>query len=173
MTKFIKLDPKTVYMNPFSVLDDNWMLITARSGDQVNTMTASWGGLGVLWNKNVAYIFVRPQRYTRELIDRSDHFSLNILDHEHYKKELEYFGSTSGRDEDKIAKSKLTLAYSEEVPYFQEADRVLICRKLSKQQITKDSFLEAGLAAKNYPTDDFHYVYVGEIEDFLVREDKI
>ncbi|NLV99347.1 MAG: flavin reductase family protein, partial [Clostridiaceae bacterium] len=138
---------------------------------KVNTMTASWGGLGVLWNKNVAYVFVRPQRYTRELIDESDHFSLNILDHETYRKELEYLGKASGRDEDKIAKSKLTLAYSNEVPYFQEADQVLICRKLSRQQITKDSFIEAGLAAKNYPTDDFHYVYVGEIEDFLVKEE--
>ena len=147
------------------------MLITARSGEKVNTMTASWGGLGVLWNKNVAYVFVRPQRYTRELIDESDHFSLNILDHETYRKELEYLGKASGRDEDKIAKSKLTLAYSNEVPYFQEADQVLICRKLSRQQITKDSFIEAGLAAKNYPTDDFHYVYVGEIEDFLVKEE--
>ena len=173
MKKFIKLDPKTVDMNPFSTLDDNWMLITARSGEKVNTMTASWGGLGVLWNKNVAYVFVRPQRYTRELIDESDHFSLNILDHETYRKELEYLGKASGRDEDKIAKSKLTLAYSNEVPYFQEADQVLICRKLSRQQITKDSFIEAGLAAKNYPTDDFHYVYVGEIEDFLVKEDKL
>jgi flavin reductase (DIM6/NTAB) family NADH-FMN oxidoreductase RutF len=171
MKKFIKLDPKTVDMNPFSTLDDNWMLITARSGEKVNTMTASWGGLGVLWNKNVAYVFVRPQRYTRELIDESDHFSLNILDHETYRKELEYLGKASGRDEDKIAKSKLTLAYSNEVPYFQEADQVLICRKLSRQQITKDSFIEAGLAAKNYPTDDFHYVYVGEIEDFLVKEE--
>ena len=171
MEKFIKLDPKTVNMNPFSTLDDNWMLITARSGEKVNTMTASWGGLGVLWNKNVAYVFVRPQRYTRELIDESDHFSLNILDHETYRKELEYLGKASGRDEDKIAKSKLTLAYSNEVPYFQEADQVLICRKLSRQQITKDSFIEAGLAAKNYPTDDFHYVYVGEIEDFLVKEE--
>ena len=171
MKKFIKLDPKTVDMNPFSTLDDNWMLITARSGEKVNTMTASWGGLGVLWNKNVAYVFVRPQRYSRELIDESDHFSLNILDHETYRKELEYLGKASGRDEDKIAKSKLTLAYSNEVPYFQEADQVLICRKLSRQQITKDSFIEAGLAAKNYPTDDFHYVYVGEIEDFLVKEE--
>ena len=171
MKKFIKLDPKTVDMIPFSTLDDNWMLITARSGEKVNTMTASWGGLGVLWNKNVAYVFVRPQRYTRELIDESDHFSLNILDHETYRKELEYLGKASGRDEDKIAKSKLTLAYSNEVPYFQEADQVLICRKLSRQQITKDSFIEAGLAAKNYPTDDFHYVYVGEIEDFLVKEE--
>ena len=102
MENFKGIDPKSVYFNPFSVLDDTWMLITAQAGDEVNTMTASWGGFGVLWNKNVAYIFVRPQRYTRELIDQADYFSLNILNHEKYKKDLEYLGSASGRNEDKI-----------------------------------------------------------------------
>lgn len=173
MTKFAKVDPKSIYMNPFSVLDDTWMLITARAGEKVNTMTASWGGFGVLWNKNVAYIFVRPQRYTRELIDQSDHFSLNVLDHETYKKELEYLGKASGRDEDKIEKSQLSVSYSNNVPYFEQAEYVLTCRKLSRQQITKKSFLKTEIAEENYPSDDFSIVYVGEIEEFLIREDKV
>lgn len=172
MAKFKKIDPKKIYMNPFSDLDDTWMLITARAGEKINTMTASWGGFGVLWNKNVVYIFVRPQRYTRELIDQSDYFSLNFLDHELYKEELEYLGRASGRDEDKIAKAQLSVAYSSDVPYFKQADKVLICRKLSRQQITKDSFMEKQLAEENYPEDDYSIVYVGELEEFLSKEDQ-
>jgi len=171
MENFKSIDPKSVYFNPFSVLDDTWMLITAQAGDEVNTMTASWGGFGVLWNKNVAYIFVRPQRYTRELIDQADYFSLNILNHEKYKKDLEYLGSASGRNEDKIEKAKLTLAYRNDVPYFVEAEYVLTCRKLSRQQIAKDSFIATEIADQNYPSDDFSIVYVGEIEEFLVNEE--
>ena len=68
-------------------------------------MTVSWGGLGVIWGKNVTYIFVRESRYTKEFIDNGEFFSLSFLDKE-YKEDLAYCGSTSGRDEDKWAKSQ-------------------------------------------------------------------
>ena len=46
---FQKADPKSLTLNPFSAVGDQWMLIAAGTPDRCNAMTASWGGLGVLW----------------------------------------------------------------------------------------------------------------------------
>ena len=113
--------------NPFKLIGKDWMLVTAGNEEKVNTMTASWGGLGVMYGKNVAFIVIRPQRYTKEFIDREDTFSLSFLDKK-YRKTLNYLGTVSGRNEDKITKSGLTLARYENTPYFDEADHVLICK---------------------------------------------
>ena len=96
------------------------MLITAEKENKVNTMTASWGGLGVMWGKNVVYVVIRPQRYTKEFIDFSTKFSLSFFSSE-YKETLTYLGKVSGRDEDKIKNSKLTVIKRNDVPIFEEA----------------------------------------------------
>ena len=88
-------------MNPFTKIGKEWMLITAGDEKKANTMTASWGGVGVLWGKNVVYIFVRDTRYTKEFIDNGETFSLTFLD-ESNKGALKYLGAVSGRDENKI-----------------------------------------------------------------------
>ena len=80
------IDPKQIVGNPFTMIGDQWMLITAGNGECCNTMTASWGGLGVLWNVSVATCYVRPQRYTKEFIDREEYFTLSFFGPE-YKKE--------------------------------------------------------------------------------------
>ena len=103
----------------FRLIGHDWMLVTAAHNSRVNTMTASWGGFGVLFNKNVAYIFVRPQRFTKEFVDGSDRFSLTFFD-KSFKKELSYLGTASGKDEDKINKAGLTTLYLVETPYFEE-----------------------------------------------------
>ena len=100
--------------NPFKLIGKDWMLVTAGNEEKVNTMTASWGGLGVMYGKNVAFIVIRPQRYTKEFIDREDTFSLSFLDKK-YRKTLNYLGTVSGRNEDKITKSGLTLARYENI----------------------------------------------------------
>ena len=80
----IKINPEQIGKTPFELIGKDWMLITAQNGEKTNTMTASWGGFGVMWNKNVAYIVLRPQRYTKEFIDNSETFSLTFFD-EKYK----------------------------------------------------------------------------------------
>ena len=119
--------------NVFELIGKKWMLITAAKEGKSNTMTASWGGLGVMWGKKVAYVVIRPQRYTKEFIDVAESFSLSFLP-EKFRKELSYLGSVSGRDEDKIAKAGLSLTYQEEAPYFEESELVLICKKLFVQE---------------------------------------
>lgn len=160
------LKPEALEKNPFSLIGQEWMLVTARKGDKVNTMTAAWGGLGVMWRKNVAFVVIRPGRYTKEFVDSAETFSLCFFDGG-YKKELGYLGSVSGRDEDKIAKAGLTVTYEQATPYFEEAKLVLLCKKLYHQPMLPDCFIDQTLDAQWYPDKDYHILYVAEIEQVL------
>lgn len=153
--------------NVFETIGKQWMLITAGM-DQVNTMTASWGGMGVLWGKKVAYIFIRPQRYTKEFLDMEDTFSLNFLGEE-YRKELQYLGKVSGRDEDKIKTAGLTVVRDGDTPYFAQAESVLVCRKLYAQELMPECFTVYGEDEAWYPQGDYHTMYIGEITKLLVK----
>ncbi|NTU89284.1 MAG: flavin reductase family protein [Actinobacteria bacterium] len=156
--------------NPFHMIGKDWMLVTAAKADgTVNTMTAAWGGLGWMWEKPVAYIVIRPQRYTKEFIDESDTLSLSFLGKD-YRKSLAYLGGVSGRDEDKIATSGLTIALEGGTPYFTESETVLICRKLYKQDFEPDCFIDASIEAERYPAKDYHAMYIVEVEKILVAE---
>lgn len=147
----------------FSLIGDRWMLVAAtdKSG-RTNAMTASWGGMGVLWGKKVAFVFIRPQRYTKRFVDDADVFSLSFFD-DSYKKMLGYMGRVSGRDEDKIAKSGLTLKVEDGAPVFEEAVMTLICRKLYRQTLKEENFIDKSNIEKWYPGKDYHDVYVAEI----------
>ncbi len=166
--EFNKASFKDLEFNAFDTIGKKWMLITAQKGDKVNTMTASWGGVGVLWNKPVAYIFIRPQRYTKEFVDSSDSLSLCVLPEE-YRKELTYFGTVSGRDEDKIEKAKLSIEHVDGTPYFNESELVLICKKLYAQEMLPDCFINEDSKEKWYPEKDYHTMYVVEIEKFYKK----
>lgn len=152
--------------SPFQLIGKDWMLITAGSEEKVNTMTASWGGLGVMYGKNVAYVVIRPQRYTKEFVDREDTFSLSFFNKEH-RKTLNYLGTVSGRTENKIQKSGLTLARYEDTPYFDEANHVLICKKLYKQPLSTEGLLEERLLNTWYSNGDPHILYIAEITEIL------
>ena len=159
--------------NAFRLIGKDWMLITAKgeseSGERViNTMTASWGGMGVLWNKPVAFCFIRPQRYTHTLTEQSDRFSLSFFSEE-YRDALRLCGTKSGRDTDKFAATGLTPAMDGDTPCIKEARIVLLCRKLYTDTLKADSFLDPALL-QNYKDGDFHTVYVAEIEKILVSD---
>lgn len=155
--------------NPFQMIGKDWLLVTAEKDGKCNTMTASWGGVGVMWGKDVAFIVIRPQRYTKEFIDASDTLSLSVLP-DSYRKTYSYLGTVSGRDEDKIAVSGLTVAHEDAVPYFEEADTVLLCRKLFAQPYQPEAFLAEELKEKWYPQQDYHTLYICEIEKILKKE---
>ena len=124
MSQLHPIPVSELHQNVFTAIGKEWMLITAETEKDgkptANTMTASWGGLGRLWNKDVAFAFIRPQRYTKEFVDSADSFSLCFFGGEKMQ-ELGYLGTVSGRDEDKIAKSGLTLTHIDGVPCFEEA----------------------------------------------------
>lgn len=163
-----EIAPEQLNRDPFTMIGKEWMLISAQKDGVVNTMTASWGGVGILWNKHVAFIFVRPQRFTKEFIDASATLSLSFFD-EAYRPQLTYLGKISGRDEPKIEKANLHIAHDESTPYFEEANTVMIGKKLFAQELNEESFLETDLITKNYPLKDFHTMYVVEIVKTLKK----
>lgn len=163
-----EIKPEELQKNPFQMIGKEWLLVAAEKDGKVNAMTASWGGVGVMWGKNAAFIVIRPQRYTKEFIDASATVSLSVLGEE-YRKTLGYFGSVSGRDEDKIAKSGLTVAHADDTPYFSEANTVIIGRKLYAQEFRPECFTDTSLDEKWYPGKDYHTMYVLEIEKVLIR----
>ena len=169
MQNFREIKAEEITDNPFRMIGSDWMLVTAQKPDgSVNTMTASWGGVGVLWNKNVAYVFIRPQRYTKEFIDSAERFSLTVFP-EQYKKELGYLGRVSGRDEDKITKSGLTVVRDDGAPYFAEGRLVLQCKKLYRQTIAEDGFYAQEIPQQCYAAGDYHIQYIAEIERILIK----
>ena len=164
-----EVDVKTLMLNPMTRIGDDWMLITAGCKERgYNTMTASWGHLGCIWGGYTSVCYIRPQRYTKSFVDREDLYTLCFFPG--YKKELGYLGSHSGRDEDKVAKTGLTPAFGDGFTYFEEADLVLVCRKLYRAPVLEDGFLDRDLMDKCYPDRDFHDLYVGRIEKVLVKE---
>lgn len=165
---FHTIKPEELTKNPFTMIGKEWLLVTAEKEGKVNTMTASWGGVGIMWGKPVVSIYLRPQRYTKEFVDASAVFSLSVLGEE-YRKTLSYLGSVSGRDEDKLTKSGLTVVHDGNTPYFEEAGTVLICRKLYAQEMKPECFLDPEPEQKWYPDRDYHTMYLAEIEKILVK----
>ena len=169
MSTFHEITPEAFSGNPFEMINHQWMLVTSGNREKCNTMTASWGGMGILWHKNVAYVFLRPQRYTKEFVDREKRLSLSFLP-EQYRPALSCLGKVSGRDEDKMAKSGLTVAFDNDTPYFAEADTVFICRAMYAQELSKDCLLEDWIDPRHYPAHDYHTMYVCDIEKILKKD---
>lgn len=158
-----KTDPKELEPNAIKLIGQDWMLVTAGTPGNFNTMTASWGGLGELWHKPVAFVFIRPQRHTCEFVEENETLTLSFFNEE-YRDVLKFCGSHSGRDTDKVAATGITpYATDTGSVAFREASIVLECRKLYKDILRPGSFLDKSIIDKNYPGGDYHIIYVVEI----------
>ena len=165
---FLKIDPKALNFNVFSAIGDQWMLITAGTKERCNTMTASWGGLGILWGAPMATVYIRPQRYTKQFVDENESFTLSFFPEE-YRKQLSLCGTKSGRDMDKVKECGFTVAEGAGgAPYFEQAELVLVCRKRMVQKM-EESLIPADVREKWYE-GDYHTMYWGEIVETLVRK---
>jgi flavin reductase (DIM6/NTAB) family NADH-FMN oxidoreductase RutF len=165
---FKEIKPELLTENPFKLIGADWMLITAGTPEKFNTMTASWGGLGVLWERKVCFCFIRPTRYTYEFVERAQTFTLSFFE-EQYRKTLSFCGSRSGRDMDKIKDSGLTPVKENGSIHFAEARLVLACKKLYFQDIRPEHFQDPNIETL-YPKKDYHRMYVGEIVRCLKKE---
>ncbi|MGL4364031.1 MAG: flavin reductase [Bacteroidales bacterium] len=162
--KFKEVNIEDITESIPKLIGKDWMLITSGNEDSFNTMTASWGGLGHLWHKNVAFIFIRPQRYTFEFVEREEYFTLSFFPEE-YRNSLKICGTKSGRDSNKIAEAGLTPhTLSNGTITFEEARYVFVCRKIYANFINEESLLlKSDEISKIYPEKDFHKMYIGEI----------
>jgi len=148
--------------NVFSLIGKDWMLITAGTVDNYNTMTASWGGLGHLWNKNVCFVFVRPSRYTYEFMEKNDTFSLSFFTEE-WRKALTICGTRSGRDIDKAKETGLKpILGNHNTTVFEQARLIIECKKIYYQDFDPARFLDPSIE-KNYNGSNYHRMYIGEI----------
>ena len=161
--KFEKIDITKENINPFQRIGQDWMLISAEREGKVNTMTASWGMMGVFWGKNVVTVGIRPQRFTKEFVDAGEFFSLTFFDGER-KEEMGYLGKVSGRDEDKISKVGFHVVKTdEEQPTFEEGKMVFVCKKLMETQLNPEEFIDPEVDGRWYPQKDYHHMYTAEV----------
>lgn len=167
--EFRPIAPLQLSENPFALIGTDWAILTAASRDgRHNGMTISWGSLGILWNKPVFTCYIRPQRHTYQFAQNSDHLTLSFFD-ESYRGALRLFGSKSGRDLDKAAAAGLTPVQSDAGVYYKEARLVLQGKILYTDLLKKEAFLDPALLS-NYPTDDFHRMYICEIVQALIKD---
>lgn len=167
LTGFREISPYETE-NALKLIGKDYMLITTPDGDGANAMTASWGCMGVLWNKPVAVCFIRPQRYSFGLAEHSERFSLAFFGSER-RDAMMICGKQSGRDIDKMAACGFTLGEADGVPVISDASLILVCRKLYADDLKEDCFIDKSLLG-NYKACDYHRVYVLEIEKTLVRQ---
>lgn len=169
MATFREISPSEIKNNPFDLIGKDWALVTSGTADKFNTMTVSWGGVGIMWGKPVTYTFIRPQRYTFEFMENNGYFSMSFFDEEQ-KDALKFCGSKSGRDYDKVKETGLTPAFTEDgIPYFEEAKLVLVCKKMYSQFLNEESIVDADSVQKWYE-NDYHKMYISEITKALVKE---
>jgi flavin reductase (DIM6/NTAB) family NADH-FMN oxidoreductase RutF len=161
-----KTDPKKLKVNPFTLMENEWFLLTAGKKGDYNTMTCGWGMLGTLWNKPVAVVFVRPTRHTFKFANKYEGFTLSFFGRR-YRPALNFCGSRSGRDCDKARETGLTPVYTPRGNvYFKEARMVLECKKIYFDDLDPGKFLTPEII-KNYPKNDYHRFYVGEVRNIL------
>lgn len=158
---FSEINPKDFTDNAIKLIGLDWMLIAAGDVKNYNMMTASWGGLGMLWHKPVCFIFVRPSRYTFDFLEEKELFSLNFFT-DNYRSILNFCGSNSGRDVNKMKAVTLTPVEKNDFVFFDESRLVLLCNTLYFHDINPDHLLPL-LTAKVYKNGDFHRLYIGEI----------
>ncbi len=150
------------------LFNKSWALVSAGGIDDFNTMTVSWGSLGTLWGKSIATVYIKPCRYTHEFMEKNDRFTITFFD-DKYKKDLTLLGTKSGRDEDKVALTRLHAESLGDCVTFAQAKATLVCRK-----IYQADFDPAGIPAEamdRYYTEEApHTMYIGEIEDMIFED---
>lgn len=165
-----RIDPKELAVNAVKMYDDDWMVVSAGNKESMNLMTISWGGLGELWNKPVATVYVAPQRYTYQFLEREEYYTICRFDST-YRDKLTYLGTKSGRDEDKVKGSGLTVRFTERGnPMYEEANLVIECRKIYHDNFRPERLQQEQLDWYEDRQVDPHGIFIGEIVDMWVKE---
>ena len=167
--EFKEIKIEDLSFNPFNKIGKQWMLLSAGTEENCNTMTASWGGLGIMWGKQAATVYIRPQRYTKEFVDNSELFTISFLT-EDYRKALNFCGSFSGREvKDKWEMAGLHPVAVDGTVGVDEAEMIFVCKKMYHQEMKPECFDAPENDAKWYPDKDYHTMYIAEIQKVLVK----
>ena len=165
---FKEIAPEELMLNPFTKIGKEWMLITAGADtEHCNTMTASWGAMGVMWGKNVIETVIRHSRYTLEFVEKSEFFTVSFYP-ESQREALKFCGTHSGRDCDKADESGLTPYFVDGTTAFEQAEMIFVCRRIFSQDMALENLSEDNY--RWYPDKDIHKAFIGEIVKVLVKE---
>lgn len=165
---FERININELEFSPTKAIGENWGILTGTDSEGCNSMTVSWGSIGVLWSKPCVFAFVRPGRYTYKFMENGEYFSLATMPAGYHEK-MAIFGSKSGRDCDKYKESGFTIGDENGVKYPEEAEMVFICKKIAAGDVSPDWFIDDTIDSKNYPKKDYHRMYVGEIITVLKK----
>lgn len=167
---FRETKPSEIEFNVFKEIDKTWMLICAddKDNERCNLMTASWGGMGTMWKRNVCTLLVRPQRHTYKLCEENDRLSVCFLPEE-YREALNICGRESGRNIDKFERTGLTHIKLDGVSCVAESSLVLLLKKIYVDDLKKENFI-GNIPSEIYPRDDYHRIYVCEITKAYISE---
>lgn len=169
MMKVIKVGDLMV--QPVDIWLKKWFLLTAGNREHFNTMAVAWGSIGGMWNLPFVQVVVRPTRYTYGFINQYDTFTLCSFPGQ-YREAVNFLGTHSGRDRNKIEESGLTVIPSTrvEAPAFKEADLIMECKKLYWQDLDPGHFLDHKIGG-NYKKKDYHRIFFGRILRVLRSEE--
>lgn len=165
---FQPVNPEDIETGPYKFVGER-ILITASHGNKVNTLCATWGGVGYIWDKRVTFIFARKGRYTSELISASGEYSISFMNQEKYRGALKYINMVSGRDEDKIANARLNVNYHDGIPFIDEAREILLCNVLYQREFDENALISDEIKEKFYQGGDYHILFIGELKTVLLR----
>ena len=165
---FQPVNPEEIETGPYKFVGEK-ILITAADGSKVNTMCATWGGVGYIWDKRVTFVFARKGRYTSELINASGEYSISFMNQEKYRGALKYIQMVSGRDEDKIANSRLNINYDDGIPFIDEAREIITCKVLYQREFDEDALIDDEIKEKYYSDGNYHILFIGEVKNILLR----
>lgn len=169
MGDFKEISIKDLTATFSSLIGENYALITVGDKNNMNMMTASWGTMGIMWNKNVVNMVVRPSRYTYEYMVNNECFTLNFLE-EGNQEIYSFCGTKSGRDYDKVKETGLIpIEVSDSCFAFDKSKYVFVCKKLYSQPMDLNCFNSTKVGNQLYPNNDIHVQFIAEIEKIYIK----
>jgi flavin reductase (DIM6/NTAB) family NADH-FMN oxidoreductase RutF len=155
--------PQNIDVNAVKLFANDWMLLSAGKDTSMNMMTIAWGALGELWGKPIVTVYVSTDRYTYKFLEDNEYFTVTAFP-EQFRDKLQYIGSVSGRDEDKVKGSGLTPEFTKlGNPIYKEANLAIECKKIYAEQLKKELMPLEQRQWYDEKKMGVHVMYIGEI----------
>ncbi len=158
---------KQLEFNPFTMIRDDGYLISAAKGNSVGLMTANWGTMGYLWNKPIVTVYVRPSRNTWSFLKDCDRFTVSFFPPE-FSRILEYCGSHSGRDVNKLAETGLKDLRIDDYVIYEGANLTFACKKIYCREMDERLIMDKTVGDTYYKEKDVHWSFTGQIEHVYI-----
>ena len=150
-------------------------VLTAGDKNSHNSMIIGWGLIGAAWQKPLFIVYVKPERYTYEFIEKTQYFTVSFIRKDLYKKFIPY-GNKSGRDINKEEVTGVHIQFLDNGGItFEEAEEVYVCKMMAKAHFQQEDlsseiieFYEKASSMFNQGTEP-HGIYIGEIIEHYIR----